>query len=41
MFNKILIANRGDASRRGAATKSNCLGTHRVRAISPLEMTHV
>jgi hypothetical protein len=25
MFNKILIANRGDQPRSGAATKSNCL----------------
>ena len=25
MFKKILIANRGDQPRSGAATKSNCL----------------
>ena len=25
MFNKILIANRGDQPRSGAATKSHCL----------------
>lgn len=38
MFNKILIAKRGDQPRSGAATKSN---RQRAQAIFPREITHV
>ncbi len=41
MFNKILIANRGDQSHRDAATKSNCLRAQHAQAISPRETKHV
>jgi hypothetical protein len=41
MFTKILIANRGDQPRSGAATKSNCLSAQHAQAISPRETTHV
>ena len=41
MFNKILIANRGDQPQSGAATKSNCLCAKHAQAVSPREMTHV
>jgi hypothetical protein len=41
MFNKILIAKRGDQSRRDAATKSNRLRAQHAQAIYPRETTHV
>jgi hypothetical protein len=41
MFNKILIANRGDQPQSGAATKSNRLRAQRAKAISPRETQHV
>ncbi len=41
MFNKILIAHRGDQPRSGAATKSNCLRAQHAQAISPRETQHV
>jgi hypothetical protein len=41
MFNKILIANRGDQPRTGAATKSNCQRAQHAQGISLRETTHV
>ena len=41
MFTKILIANRGDQPRSGAATKSNCLRAQHAQAIFPRENQHV
>jgi hypothetical protein len=41
MFSKILIANRGDQSRRDAATKSHCQRAQHAKAISPRETKHV
>ncbi len=41
MLTKILIANRGDQPRSGAATKSNCLRVQHAQAISPRETQHV
>ncbi len=41
MFTKILIANRGDQPRSGAATKSNRLRAQHAQAISPRETTYV
>jgi hypothetical protein len=41
MFDKILIANRGDQPQSGAATKSNRLRAKHVQAILPRETTHV
>ena len=40
MFKKILIANRGDQPRSGAATKSNCLA-RAARGEFTAESTHV
>jgi hypothetical protein len=42
MFNKILIANRGDQPQRGAAAKPNCV-TRVARAgdCTPMEDRHV
>ncbi|MDP3636345.1 MAG: hypothetical protein Q8R51_03070 [Azonexus sp.] len=41
MFNKILIANRGDPSRRDAATQSNSLRAQHAQAVSSRETRHV
>jgi hypothetical protein len=41
MFSNILIANRGDQPRSGAATKSNRLQPQHVQAISQRETPHV
>lgn len=41
MFTKILIANRGDQPRSGAAMKSNRRCAQHTQAISPRETTHV
>jgi len=41
MLSKILIANRGDQPRSGAATKSNRLRAEHAQAILPQETTHV
>ncbi len=41
MFKKILIANRGDQPRSGAATKSNRLACAAREAIEPREINHV
>ena len=41
MFEKLLIANRGDQPRSGAATKSNRRRAQPAQAISPREATHV
>ena len=41
MFNKILIANREDQPRSGAATKSNRRRAQHAQAIFPRETQHV
>jgi hypothetical protein len=41
MFNKTLIANRGDQPQRGAATKSNRQRAAHAQAILPRETQHV
>jgi hypothetical protein len=41
MFNKILIANRGDQPQSGAATKSKRPRALHAQAISPRETQHV
>jgi len=41
MFTKILIANRSDQPRSGAATKSNRQRAAHAQAIYPRESTHV
>ncbi len=41
MFNKILIANRGDQPRSGAATTSNRRRAPHAQAISLREHAHV
>lgn len=42
MFTKILIANRGDQPRSGAAAKLNCMAREACAGdLTPTEMTHV
>jgi hypothetical protein len=41
MFNKILIANRGDQPRSGAATKSNCMTRAACAGDFTAEIQHV
>ncbi len=41
MFNKILIANRGDQPQSGAATKSHCRRAPQAQAVLPRESKHV
>jgi hypothetical protein len=41
MFNKILIANRGDQPRSGAATKSNCMARAACAGDFTAEIQHV
>jgi hypothetical protein len=42
MFTKILIANRGDQSRSGAAAKLNCMAREACAGdFTPMEMRHV
>jgi hypothetical protein len=41
MFKKILIANRGDQQRSGAAAKLNCLAREACTGCFTAETTHV
>ena len=42
MFDKILIANRGDQPQSGAAAKPNCMArTACAGEFNPMESTHV
>ncbi|HYD80585.1 MAG TPA: hypothetical protein VEC06_12320 [Paucimonas sp.] len=41
MFEKILIANRGDQPRSGAATKSKCIAAEGSQSGFAAESTHV